>query len=253
MPILLHDRYPNRLKISRATISHRVDAVTKRSLASVGVSSDHIRINAVALKITCKKWMFVDLLKTKSFLQFQTAHNKAQTPTRMCLAVLESTPSSHVPNNMLMEVGGLILKAIWTDRHRILASGQSRKRCLIVSLWSQKLHLAEHIQLRFVRLSFVKMTYLCTNHINTLIRKGTFTFQTCFEEGMTLEFMTSRYIDLAENTLSLVSFQYNRFGRWDNWTSINRLTRWSQASQRLPTSVLRKLILRGVDCKTFAT
>ena len=55
MPILLHDRHPNRLKISGATISHQVDAVTKRSLASVGVSSDHIQINAVALKITCKK------------------------------------------------------------------------------------------------------------------------------------------------------------------------------------------------------
>ena len=39
MPILFHDRHSNRLKISRATISHRVDAVTKRSLASIGVSS----------------------------------------------------------------------------------------------------------------------------------------------------------------------------------------------------------------------
>ena len=41
MPILLHDRHPNRLKISRATISQRIDPVTKRSLASVEVSSDH--------------------------------------------------------------------------------------------------------------------------------------------------------------------------------------------------------------------
>ena len=152
MPILLHDRHPNRLKISRATISHRVDAVTKRSLASVGVSSDHIRMNAVTLKITCKKWMFVDLLNTKSFLQFHTAQSKAQTPTRMCLAVSESTPSSHGPNNMLIEVGWLILNAIWIDRHRILANGQSRKRCLMFSLWSQKLHLDEPTQLHFARL-----------------------------------------------------------------------------------------------------
>ena len=178
MPILLHDRHPNRLKISRATIFHRADAVTKRSLASVGVSSDHIRMNAVALKITCKKWMFVDLLKTKSFLQFHTAQNKAQTPTQMCLAVSESTPSSHVPNNMLIEVGWLILNAIWIDRHRILANRQSRKRCLMFSVWSQKLHLEEPTQLRFARLSLVKMTCLCTNHINTLMRKGTFTLQT---------------------------------------------------------------------------
>ena len=55
MPILLHDRHPNRLKIARAIIFHRVDAVAKRSLAFVGVSSDHIRMNAMALKITCKK------------------------------------------------------------------------------------------------------------------------------------------------------------------------------------------------------
>ena len=178
MPILLHDRHPNRLKISRATISHREDAVAKRSLASVGVSSDHIRMNAVALRTTCKKWKFVDRLKTKSFLQFHIAHKSAQTPTRMCLAMSESTPSSHVPNNILIEVGWLILKAIWTDRHRILPNGQSRKRCLMFSLWSQKLHLEEPTQLHFARLSLVKMTCLCTNHINTLIRKGTFTFQT---------------------------------------------------------------------------
>ena len=156
MPILLHDRHPNRLKISHATISHRVDAVTKRYLASVGVSSDHIRINAVALKITCKKWMFVVLLKTRSFLQFQTAQNKAQTPTRMCLAVSESIPSSHVPYNVLIEFGGLILKAMWTDRHIIFASRQSRKRCSIDSFWSQKLHLVEPIQLRFAKLSLAK-------------------------------------------------------------------------------------------------
>ena len=30
------------------------------------------------------------LLKTKSFLQFQIAHNKAHTPTRICLTVFES-------------------------------------------------------------------------------------------------------------------------------------------------------------------
>ncbi|VAH68683.1 unnamed protein product [Triticum turgidum subsp. durum] len=37
MPILLHDRHLNRLKISRATISQRKDPVTKCSLASVGL------------------------------------------------------------------------------------------------------------------------------------------------------------------------------------------------------------------------
>ncbi|XBH66205.1 hypothetical protein VPH35_119653 [Triticum aestivum] len=73
------------------------------------------------------------------------AHNKAQTPTRICLANSGSIPLSHVPNNVLTEFGGVILKAIWTVRHKTLASGQSRKRCLIVSSRSQKLHLVGHV------------------------------------------------------------------------------------------------------------
>ena len=133
MPILLHDRHPNQLKIARATISHRIDPVTKRSLASVGVSNDHIRISAVAQKITCKKRIFVVPLKTKSFLQFQTAHNKAHTPTRIWLAISGSIPSSHVLNNVWMIFGGVMLNAIWTDRHNFFAKGQSRKRCLMDS------------------------------------------------------------------------------------------------------------------------
>ena len=121
--------------------------------------------------------MFVVLLKTKSFLQFQSAHRKAQTPTRICLANSGCTPLSHVPNNVLTEFGGVILKAIWIVLHKILASGQSRKRCLIVSSRSQKLHLVGPVQLRFVKLSLVKITCLWTNHINTFIFKGTLTSQ----------------------------------------------------------------------------
>src|SRR3990170_8278484 len=100
--------------------------------------------------------MFVVLLKTKSFLQFQTAHNKAQTPTRICLAKSGSIPLSHVPNNVLTELGGVILKAIWTIRHKTLASGQSRKRCLIVSSRSQKLHLVGPVQLRLSSCPWLK-------------------------------------------------------------------------------------------------
>ena len=157
------DSYPvmwppseNRLNIARATVSHRIDPVIKRSLTSVGVSSDHIRISVVAQKITCKKWIFVVLLKTKSFLQFQTAHNKAHTPTRICLAISGSIPSSHVPNNVLIVFGGLILNIMWTIRHNFLAKGQSRKRCLMDLSWSQKLHLVDPVQLRFAKLSLAK-------------------------------------------------------------------------------------------------
>ena len=50
-------------------------------------------------------------------MQFQTAHNKAHTPTRMCLAVSDSIPLSHVPNNMLTKFGGVMLKSMCTVRH----------------------------------------------------------------------------------------------------------------------------------------
>ena len=169
----------------------RTDPVTKCSLASVGVSNDHIRINAVARNITCKKWIFVVLLKSKSFLQFQIAHNKAHTPTRMCLAVSDSIPTSHVPNNVVTEFGGVMLKAMCTVCHKTLANGQSKNRCLIVSSRSQKLHLVDHVRLSFTKLSFGNMTCLCTNHINTLIFKGTLTLQTYSELGMALELITS--------------------------------------------------------------
>ena len=160
MSILLHDRHPNRLKISRATISQRTDPVTKCSLASVWVSSDHERIRAVVRNKTCKKCIYDVLLKTKSFLQFQMVHSKAQTPTRICLTKLGSILLSHVPNKALTEYGGLMLKAMWTVCQSTLASGQSKKRCLIVSSRSQKLHLVGPVQLRFIKFCLVKITCL---------------------------------------------------------------------------------------------
>ena len=74
---------------------------------------------------------------------------------------------------------------------------------------SQKLYLVNPVQLRFAKLFLVKMTCLCTNHVNTLIFKGTLTFQTCFELGIELELITSRYMDLTVNSPFLVSFQHN--------------------------------------------
>ena len=156
--------------------------------------------------------MCVVLLETKSFLQFQSPHTKAQTPTRICRANSGSTPLSHVPKNVLTELGGVILKAIWTVLHKTLTSGQSRKRCLIVSSRSQKLHLVGPVQLRFVKLSLVKITCLWRNHINTFIFKGILTAQTCLNLGMKLELITSIYIDLTVNTPDLLSSQRNSSG-----------------------------------------
>ena len=131
---------------------------------------------------------------------------------RMCRAVSDSIPLSHVPNNVLTDLGGVILKAIWTVRHKTFANGHSRKRCLMVSSRSRKLHLVGLVQLRFAKLFLVKIICLCTNHINTLTFKGTLTFQTCLELGIELELITSRYMDLTVNSSFLVSFQHNWLG-----------------------------------------
>ncbi|XBJ08229.1 hypothetical protein VPH35_013587 [Triticum aestivum] len=101
---------------------------------------------------------------------------------------------------------------MWTVRQSTLANGQSKKRCLIVSSRSQKLHLVGPVQLRLIKLSLVKITCLWTNHINTFIFKGTLTAQTCLEVGMELELITSIYIDFTVNTPDLVSFQRNSSG-----------------------------------------
>ena len=170
----------------------------------------------------------------------------------MSLAVPESIPSSHVPNNVSILFEGVILKAMWTIRHKFFANGQSRKKCLMDSSRSQKLHLVDPVQLRFAKLSLVKMTCLCTSHINTLTLKGTLTCQTCFDVGIELELITSRYMDLTVNSSFLVSFQHNWSGRWESYTSISLLTRCSQTSQRFPASALLKWILRGMDWSTVS-
>src|SRR6266496_2790932 len=103
---MLCDRHPNRLNIARPTISYWLHPVTKGSLESVGVSKDHVRIHAVALKMTCKKVKVCCLLKIKSFLQFHIAHISAHIPIRIRAAVVCSIPANHVPNNDSMPAGG---------------------------------------------------------------------------------------------------------------------------------------------------
>uniref|UniRef100_A0A8R7JUY7 Uncharacterized protein n=1 Tax=Triticum urartu TaxID=4572 RepID=A0A8R7JUY7_TRIUA len=49
-----------------------------------------------------------------------------------------------------------MIKAICTERHNTLAIGHSKKRCLIVSSRSQKLHLVDPVQLRLIKLSFIR-------------------------------------------------------------------------------------------------
>ena len=126
-----------------------------------------------------------------------------------CFGLYPVKPRS---NNVLTKLGEVILNVMWTVRHKTLANGQSKNKCLIVSSRSQKLHLVGHVQLRLIKLSFVKITCLWTNHINTLIFKGTLTAQTYLEVGIACELITSIYIDLTVNTPELVNFQCNISG-----------------------------------------
>ena len=98
-------------------------------------------------------------------MQFQISQSKAHTPTRICLVVTTSIPSSHVPNNVLMEFGGVILNAMWTDLHKIFAKGQSRKRCLIDSSLSQKLHHLDPVQLRIIIRERLATTFRVTHNL----------------------------------------------------------------------------------------
>ena len=117
------------------------------------------------------------LLKIISFLQCHIAQSNAHIPMSIRPAITGSTPVSHVPNHMSMLAGGVILKAIWMVRQRSLARGQWIKKCCIVSSWSQKQHWVLPTCLHFTKLSLVKITSLCTNHMKIFTFKCTLIFQ----------------------------------------------------------------------------
>ena len=153
---------PNRLNNACETISRRLHPKAMSPPASPRWSDDHIRIDAVALKITCKKLIERDLLKTQSFRQFQIAQSKAQTPTRIWPLSILLIPTNQFPNKFGILVGGGKLYATWTVRQIKVAKGQEIKRCWIVSSLSQKQHFLHPFQFRLAKLSLVRITSLWT-------------------------------------------------------------------------------------------
>ena len=170
-----------------------------------------------------------------SFLVFHIAQSSAHIPIRICFAVCMSTALSHVPNNVLMLVGGCMLKAIWIEHHNNFASGHSRKRCLIISLWSQKQHLELPMQLLLSKLSLVKMTPLWANNMKILIQSGTLIFHMCKDLDNGPESIKSRYIDFTEKISFAANFQWIVSSWSDSWTSINPRTRCNHTFHRSPT------------------
>ena len=155
----------NRLNIARATISHWLHPVTKGSLDCIWVSKDHVWIHAVALKMTCKKVKICCQLKIIPFLQLHIAHRSAHIPIQIRAAIVCSTPVNHVPDNDSISTGGLMLKAIWIILQSNFASGHSMNKCCIVSSRSQKQQRELPTHRLFNKLSLMRITCLCTNHI----------------------------------------------------------------------------------------
>ena len=239
--------------MTRATVSHQLHLVTKSSLESAWVSNDHVSIQAVVLKIICKKLLISFPLKIISFLQLHIAQNSAHAPIQICPPIFKSTPCSHVPNNVFMLIGGFTLKAIWRVRQSSLANEKSRKRSWIVSSWWQRQHQELLTHLHFTRSSFVNITPLCTNHMKILIISRTIIFQMCTDLKIGLESNRSKYINFTDKLTFLDSFQWLVFGWAESWTSINLRTKCSQEFHHSPTRDLLNCILRGNDCSTVAT
>jgi hypothetical protein len=91
-----------------------------------------------------------------------------------------SIPLSHCPNKFLIFVGGGILKVKCTTCQTNLANGYQINKCSTVSAELQKAHLGHPVQHLFNKLSLVKITFLCKNHIKILISSGTFIFHKYF-------------------------------------------------------------------------
>lgn len=71
------------------------------------------------------------------------------------------------------------------------------------------------------KLSFVRIIFLCTNHMNTIILKGSLIFQIWLDFEIGPEFITSNYIDLTKNISLMDNFQLIVSGSSESWTSIN--------------------------------
>jgi hypothetical protein len=75
-----------------------------------------------------------------SFLQFQIAHTKVQTPIRILDSVFLSNPFNQFPNKNLILVGGGMLKVRCSTLHINFANVHLMNICSIVSSLSQKAH-----------------------------------------------------------------------------------------------------------------
>jgi hypothetical protein len=121
----------------------------------------------------------------------------------------------------LTDLGVVNLVAIWTTLQICLACWQLKKRCLIVSLQSQKQHFWLPTQFLLVKLSFVKMTPRCRYQRKIFIFRGIFGFHMNLLLNGTPSFIIYSYIDRTEQKRFLFCWKQERirFARLNSWTS----------------------------------
>ena len=134
------------------------------------------------------------------------------------------------------------MKATSTTNQMNFAIWQSKNRCCIVSLELQKQHLALPFHFLLIKLSLVNVTPFFRNHKKILIFNGTFIFQDLQKDGVASLVMMFVYTFLfgiqQKVSLSLVKV-----------TFVALLTSCSQRVSLLPTKVLLKETLRGIDLR----
>jgi hypothetical protein len=85
----------------------------------------------------------------------------------------------------------------------------SNKKVLYALSWSQKQHFLHPNQFLFARLSLVRISFLCKNHMKIFVFNGTFVFQRYLCRYIVLSSRRSRYIDLTVNLPDWVKLHWN--------------------------------------------
>jgi hypothetical protein len=206
------------------------------------------------LKMTCinnLKWFFSN---TESLRVHQIDHKRAAIPTQINIFYLFfAMPINQFPSICLTDLGGVKPVAMWKTLQMSLAWWQLKKRCLIVSLQSQKQHFWLPTQFLLFKLSFVKMTPRCRYQRKIFIFRGIFSSHMILLSNDTPWFIIYSYIDQTENCPCRYKSQVKISLPYKSWWLATLATRLHQEISLSPTNALQKEIFNGIWFITFST
>jgi hypothetical protein len=113
-----------------------------------------------SLTITCIEEDIGILLNAASFRLNHIAHNMAPIATKNIYLSFELISQTQAPNMCLILLGGANPATKWIIVHIYIASTQSKKRCWVVSLLLQKIHISFSCQFLLTKLSLVSIASL---------------------------------------------------------------------------------------------